>query len=375
VETAAILPTFGADDVFVGKVGPWGSLEHLWFSISPPVEFVELYQFDPLAHPWRFPSCTRDQVAELFARCGVTPALASRLLLSATDDVATQGVSVFAPPSAVAELPEAARRRLYLWLGQMDSTSWHANAFRYCGSDLAEWLHDAPLEAATIDLIRPYVYRHGPFLMFADLPAVAAQLGDRGELIRLTKTLAREKTLLIKLRVRHRENIEPLSQYWGRGGRQKEVRPILESLAQFRQGQSIDIIHLLPTFVRRLLYTYPRPAGDGHDQLRDCHWSSLNFFAEHPDDSLLNLNTVVQSIERNWRRIEGPATLGDLVLLHDDRGNVFHSAIYVADDVLFTKNGPTLTRPWMLMTLDHLRHYYPQDSAIHVKLYRPKAFE
>jgi hypothetical protein len=98
-----------------------------------------------------------------------------------------------------------------------------------------------------------------------------------------------------------------LVRYWGRGGRERQVRPLLESLAQFRRGQSIDIVHLLPAFARRLLYTYPRPAHDGHDVLRDCHWSSLNFFADQPDDQLLNINVVCQTIARHWPCFTTPA--------------------------------------------------------------------
>jgi hypothetical protein len=42
----------------------------------------------------------------------------------------------------------------------------------------------------------------------------------------------------------------------------------------------------------------------------------------------------------------------------------------VADDILFTKNGPAMTRPWMLMKQEHLRHFYPQSAGVQVRLYR-----
>jgi hypothetical protein len=370
VETAAAFPATFVEEAFVGSLGPWGSLEHLWFSIAPPVEFVEHYQLDPFAHPWQFPGSTHEQVAEILTQCGLAGDDVRRLLAKATTDVATQGLSIFATPDVARDLPAAARSKLYLWLAEQNAASWQANAFRFCGQSLEEWFRNAPLAHSTIDLIRPYIYRHGPFLMFADLPAVSVELADRDELVRLVKVLAREVTLLVKLHVRHSENIEPLVRYWGRGGREQEVRPILESLAHFRRGQSIDIVHLLPPFARRLLYTYPRPANDGHDLLRDCHWTSLNFLADHADDSLLNLNVVAQTIARDWRPHAGPPALGDLALFHNDRGSVLHSAVYVADNVFFTKNGPALTRPWMLMTLDHLRHFYPQPAAVNVKFYR-----
>lgn len=40
---------------------------------------------------------------------------------------------------------------------------------------------------------------------------------------------------------------------------------------------------------------------------------------------------------------------GDLFLLLNAQGGVIHSAVYIADDVVFTKNGINYAQPWILM--------------------------
>ena len=63
--------------------------------------------------------------------------------------------------------------------------------------------------------------------------------------------------------------------------------------------------------------------------------------------------------------------LGDLAIFLDQQGNCFHSAVYVADDVLFTKNGTSFSHPWMYMRMDEMKEFYPRPGTITVRFYRP----
>ena len=42
----------------------------------------------------------------------------------------------------------------------------------------------------------------------------------------------------------------------------------------------------------------------------------------------------------------------------DDEGDLFHVAVYIADDLVYTKNGTSPMAPWTIVTLDYLRGYY-----------------
>jgi hypothetical protein len=56
----------------------------------------------------------------------------------------------------------------------------------------------------------------------------------------------------------------------------------------------------------------------------------------------------------------------------DKNGNSIHSAVYLADDIVFTKNGNNYAQPWMLMHLKDLLAEYSRDSAPEIIVYRNK---
>jgi hypothetical protein len=56
----------------------------------------------------------------------------------------------------------------------------------------------------------------------------------------------------------------------------------------------------------------------------------------------------------------------------DGAGNARHAAVYVADNFVFTKNGVSSSRPWMLMRLGELMGYYPTRKPMQALFYRPK---
>lgn len=59
-------------------------------------------------------------------------------------------------------------------------------------------------------------------------------------------------------------------------------------------------------------------------------------------------------------------------------GELIHSAVYLADKIVYTKNGPTSLHPWMLSTVQDLIDQYsfqiPPDKALDVKFFRNKYY-
>jgi hypothetical protein len=349
---------------------PWGELQIHPIAICAPPDFVRRYFFETKPQPWRFPRLSADQTAQLLWRCGATPVAISRLMSQARVDEQIAGTSILADDASVRELSPQVRSALYQWLGSADRNSLQGEAFRYCGASLEEWFRDAPLKEETIELVRPFIYRQGSFLRFADLPAVAPLFADQEELFRLVRVLASEQTKLMKLHIRGAGEVDSLVEYWGRGRRTKDIRPLMESVSRFRGGHTIDILHLLPPFARRVLYTFPSPALDGRDNSRNCFWTAFNFFNDEVDDRLLDLAYVGRTLERDWQLVDGQPLLGDVAMFHDERDHAFHAAAYIADGMLFSKNGPGIGRPWLLMDLEDLRHYYGGDEALEVSYYR-----
>lgn len=354
---------------FLGP-GAWGRVETVPILLSPPREFAAYFQKELEHLDWHFPEMTQAQVGNLLAQLGFDAQVTSELMANARWNVATNSCEIFVRPEGVADMPREPKERLYDWLSLHDINVSHANAFRYCGELLDDWFRDTELNDATVDLLRSFSYRRGPYWVFADLPLLAQRVKGE-ELTQALKVLSRESTFLLKLHVDSSDSISDLSDYWGFGKRNKDIRPLLESLRFIPGGQIIDIVHLLPPFARRLLYTYPRPRQDGLDHRRDCHWTSMNFFRETPDDQFTSLEFVSQVIQNRMTPVHRENLRpGDVAIFFASDQQAIHSAVYVADGVLFTKNGPSLTRPWMFMHLEPLRHFYTQGRPQTVQFYR-----
>src|SRR5690606_34622559 len=96
--------------------------------------------------------------------------------------------------------------------------------------------------------------------------------------------------------------------------------------------------------------------------LANCLWSSLNFFEEVPDDRFLDPEYALAALRTNYYVVEHGYQLGDVVALVDDEGDLFHVAVYLADGLLFTKNGTSPVAPWTIMSIDHLKDFYKRRT-------------
>jgi len=221
-------------------------------------------------------------------------------------------------------------------------------------------------------LVRHYLYRQGTSLAFADRNMVFPKLPDDEERRRLLKVLSRRAALRVRLSVTRDSDITALTSYWSIGGRSKDIEPMLESLARLPGGTSIDIAHLLPRFVRIHLYTYPNPVMVPVAAPLNCHWSSLNFFRSTFDDSFATVEGATKGFLENYYEIVGTPRLGDILLFTLPSGGSIHSCVYVADDIVFTKNGISLSAPWILMSLEDVKAYYTSSTDLKIRVLRPK---
>jgi hypothetical protein len=237
------------------------------------------------------------------------------------------------------------------------------NSFRFFGTP-AEWLSGTLISPQTRALVEPLIYRDGNVLHFADAAIIRETIKEDDERQRLAKALLRQSTMLVRLSVTQDAEIPALAEYWGRGGRSTDIRPLLESVAGANAEGSIDIVHLLPSFARNRLYRYPKLTTSDLNKplLANCLWSSLNFFRLEPDDRFLDVETALTSLREDYHIIEHGYQLGDIVGFLNSQGNLFHVAVYIADDLVFTKNGMSPVSPWTIMPLQRVKDYYRSHS-------------
>jgi hypothetical protein len=348
------------DSAYLADSGPWGALTLTPIVISPPLEYVST-DFSPVRQPtWHFPAVTPDALEALLVELGVPAGTATAIRATARAETRMGGIVVFPAPEIVEGLGPDVRARLYERLGRQGYNYDQTHPFRFEGGSFDSWFDGSLISPTTRRLVEPLIYREREYLYFADLPLVRQRVGDEDEIRRLVKTLYRQATVLVELTVDDQARIDDLATYWGLGGRRTDLRPLLESVASAGGERSVDVAHLLPSFARNHLYRYPRVSTADYSRpiIANCLWTALNFFGDEPDDRYLDVPYALDRLRNDYHVIQSELRLGDIIGFVDPEGDLYHAAVYVADDLVFTKNGTTPMAPWTLMTIEGLKGYY-----------------
>jgi hypothetical protein len=154
----------------------------------------------------------------------------------------------------------------------------------------------------------------------------------------------------------------------------KDLRPLLEAQKRRPEGGGVSVIYLLPPLARDKLFSSRLSTADSLSQDALSHWSSLNFFSDSPDSRMTDSNFATKFIEDNYYEIAKPGRIGDLVLLLDPKNRVLHSSVYIADDVVFTKNNANNSQPWILMHEKDLLGTFSATTPVRVAYFRKKDF-
>ncbi|HWA84928.1 MAG TPA: hypothetical protein VG710_01785 [Opitutus sp.] len=370
VEAPVVTPSDGY--VQHCRPGPWGDLQYTKILVEPPDEFISAQALEPEPIRWVFKGYTAERLHELWAAAGLSGAQIHEL--ESPGRIETTPDAIIVKPSAdfVLNLSTPARTRIYTVLSLFTENPNQNEPFRFNTDTVDEWFSNSDLDPSTIALVKRMIYRRGSSALFSDHDVVLPRLASSEDRLRLMTTLARKSTLLVKLRVSPSSDIPMLTRYWGHGARSKDIEPFLQSVSHNPKGTTIDIIHLLPRFARARLFTYPQPVDHPDDINHDCHWSAFNFLNDPPDERFADADFVKRSIEHDYAPVSGQPSFGDVLVLVRPNGEVIHSCVYIADDIVFTKNGASKVMPWILMKLSDVIAFYPADPPLTVQDFRRK---
>jgi hypothetical protein len=359
-----------------------GQLELKRVSINPPLEYLsDLLQRDR-PRRWVFANKMREDLDKFLRKAGLSDQEIAKLWemkveegeLGAADSIAPL---VFNPTDEfILSINSEPRAKIYAFLSQDDRNLDQANAGRYIGTSVEEWLAPAALPDDIVALVKSLSYRNAQYWMFADLPIVIPKLKSAAERNRLVETIDVRQTWMVRFRVNEHSDLDSLAEYWGRGGRVNIVRPLLRSLATVPGGETVSVRAMLPSFVKTHLFVCPTPSIDPIPAHRDCHWTTLNFFNEELDDSFVNDPAATYGkLTANYHPVYANFKLGDIVIFYTQteaqaEPQIFHSCVYLADDVVFTKNGRRPCDPWIFMRFDEMKNYYPRVDQVQVAYLR-----
>jgi hypothetical protein len=351
------------DKTSIVHVGAWGKLVTRDIQLERPVEYLT----DEVAHPkpevWTFAGLTSDGVKNLLAKNG----LSSEQIAEALANLSAKNAGAELTPSEkfLFSVSPAQRQKLFSALAGTSVNLYIDYPYIFPRDDIESVYTDSRLNPEDVAVLKQLIYPNGSAQQLSDYAFLLEKIPTVERRTSMTQALSRQSAVLARLSVDQSSDVDKIAAYWGAMPtvRFTDVRPLLDSLKQLPEGGSISLLYLLPKFARERLYTFPLPSQAG-EPVMDCHWSTFNFCNETPDNRFNDPNFAVEYIRKNYFQIAQPSVYGDILLLMNDKNEVKHSAVFIADNIVFTKNGNNYRQPWMLMRIPDLLATYPATPAM-----------
>jgi hypothetical protein len=355
--------------------GPWGTVEFVPFELSIPEEFLSVRMDEKSDRRWFFKGYTADSLKQFFQQQPLTDTQRQGLL-QAKSEASADGIRITPPVDVILSLSTEARQSIYKVLAQFADNTWQReDAYAIPAREFDHFFDKVDVSPDTAAMVKNLCYQRGRVMMLSDLPTVLEKISLPTEKLNLEKALSRRFTMLLKLHIAPGTDVDRLLNYWGRAGQGKDLRPLLQAMTKLPNGAIVDITHLLPPMPTARLYTYPYPS---YTQPENCHWTSFNFFHDPPEGQYTDVSSIHQKLESDYYPVFSDPRYGDLVFLTKPNGEIIHSAVYIADNVVYTKNGGHFSAPWLLMDISRLLDCYATfvgvDEQLKVLYYRNKYY-
>lgn len=369
-ETFAVDPKDKSRSVHVGA---WGELVTRDISLERPVEYLTEEVAGPQPQVWAFNGLKPDAVKALLVKDGVTAAQAAAALAPGAFAETAAGTKLTPAADFLFSLDAGTRQKLYPALAGAGVNLYLDYPYIFPAGTIESIYADDRIDPADVALLKRLVYPNGAAQQLADYQFLLNQIPTAERRVALTRALSRQSAVFAGLAIHPDTDIDKLAQYWGnmQGVRFTDIRPLMEALKRLPEGGNLSLLYLLPKFARDRLYTFPLPPEAG-DPTMDCHWTTFNFSGDTPDNRFNDPNFAVQHIQKNYYQIAAPSQYGDILLLMNEKNEIKHSATFLADDLVYTKNGNNYRQPWMIMRIPDLLATYPSTPPMRAIYMRRK---
>lgn len=320
---------------------------------------------------WRFQADQPASLPAILSAAAVPLPLQEALLATGITRDEAGNLTLVVPPELVLRVPAEARQTLYTLLARNPANPFHAHPVLIPG-DLEAWLAESRLSTRQRGWLRQLTWRRGNCTAFSDVALLVGMAGSAEEENAAISTATRVRALVATVTLPPRPQQRAFLDYWTAGGRNPDAMPFLRAALDQREGSAIDLIHLLPSLCRDALYTYPSLADATGGRLPDCQWTSLNFFSPRPAPYYLDPGSSYLELTQGHDEIPAPERLGDLICYVRADGSIVHSCVHLAADLVFTKNGSSITAPWLLQSRADVDAVYLVNPGDHVRCFRRK---
>jgi hypothetical protein len=354
------------------RSGPWGDLIMHDIQLERPAEYLSEEVSKPQPEVWTFNGMKPDAVKALFAKNGLSPEQIAVAFAPGCFQEVGSGTQLRPSEAFLLSLDADARQKLYVPLASLGVSTFFDYPCIFPGNGIESIFNDASLDPDDLAMLKRLVYSNGGAKQLSDYPFLLGKIPTLERRVAMAQSLSRQSAVIAGLFIRPDTDIDKIAAYWGSMPNVHfiDIRPMMEALKALPQGGLLNLVYLMPKFARDRLYTFPMPPRPG-EPLMDCHWSTFNFASDTPDNRFDDTTYAAQFIQKNYYQIAEPSQYGDILLLMNDRQQIKHSAVYLAGDLVFTKNGNNFRQPWMIMRIPDLLATYPATPpmrAIYVRL-------
>ena len=360
-----------AEPVWKAKPGPWGDLEVRTVYLEAPDSILAAVAKPNSVTRWVFEQTTETAVRDTLRRCEVPAAVADRLLTPTRRVVSGNVLSLYPSVDDLTALTPASRSLLYQELAKSAANEYQRDPVYILGGDLEDWLMDAGLSEAQKELFRKLIWKRGEAMVFSDIQALLTLAKNSDEVRSTFRAVTRVRCLLVELELPLKTDRRQFIDYWAAGQTDAPRLTFINAITQRRAPQTVDITHFLPSLLRQRAYTFPEMELGLKGRFPDCHWTSLNFFNLTPKDYYLDTRLAAAQLVENYNTVEPPYKYGD-VLCFLENGEGLHTCVYIADDIVLTKNGDSILAPWALMQIKDVESIYRRSPATRIQGFRLK---
>jgi hypothetical protein len=348
--------------------------------LTPPVEAIASSEFAD-AGLWNFESMSWSEIDAFLRQTPLTPAQLSILADPAIRMELEEGSirQIRVSPEVRIGLSPQSRNAIYSELAKFHSNFATALPLMLPEPSLIE---KARLNPRLREVLSKISYPRGDRFYVTDTDVLAPFVEDNDERMRLDRLLMGIQTLQVEITTDSLKNKSETLHYWNKS-QGKSITSVLRILESSPGLESINLANLLPLMPQAILNQFPDDRTIPWDA--NCFWASLNFFAREASPKYLPsftatdeaLSQAVNTLSVDYDQVQPPYAFGDVLCMvpvddPPDHITLLHMMVHIAGNIVFTKNGYSATRPFVLMTREDVMTHYSWSTPVKLRGFRRK---
>ncbi len=356
----------------VRSSGPWGIIESYPVTLEPPATHLWEALYDERSH-WNFGSVDQSTARKLLADLGLTEDTLSLVDREGVWKPTASGLDLEISDAIIESLRSEDRSALARWFRLNNEYFFSKTVINLEGGDFSAF-ENGKVSPATLDLVKKMAFKRRNVLSLMDRPYILRKLGnDQAEKEHFLRATFATRGLIVSLVVDETTDLDAVVDYWSADGWNQGIESTLRGVLSTSGVDRIDLVQILPPVPRRYLYGFTNLRDVVPNNTPDCFWASVQFFHRKASPRLLDSAACHQHLEGEFEPFEGELRFGDLIcMFNESDGSFLHSYTHVANDIVFTKNGASFARPFVLTRKSDMLSVYLDESTFYERSYRRK---